>query len=283
LAEIECERSTGEISTYTVELYHELSGLSVAEKNLNTGQFAAHLLKGSPDPSYGHGFASMNIPPSGRTITCVGTLSDGNGFTAGGIAYDAGDKAPLLPFYFYDPTNATLLYGWLSSSQGGCGFMWEKRPRAAYLESFNRQFLFTFARQRAPQPGEILLSPNTPAEALNARIQARVLSNELLNTEFTLSKSHRAVFPRPNAQQVRIDFYAPTGFFTGSFVAADPFSESPSLKKVHFRGMMIHGNDQGLGFFSYPIPSTETAATEPRPGLFVPGSGELSLIPSTLK
>ena len=103
-----------------------------------------------------------------------------------------------------------------------------------------------------------------------------------MNTPFTLRQNLTAVIPLPNAQKLKIDCYAPTGFFTGSFMTADPFSTSPALRRVQFRGMIIHSEGAGLGFFLYRAPATATAVPDPKPGLTVEVSGELSITPADL-
>jgi hypothetical protein len=74
---------------------------------------------------------------------------------------------------------------------------------------------------------------------------------------FRLTRDHRAIpmSTRAASKLQRLDFYAPTGFFTGQIRAGGSTSESGSCipaSSVPFRGLILPPSSYGGGFYFFP-------------------------------
>jgi hypothetical protein len=102
---------------------------------------------------------------------------------------------------------------------------------------------------------------------------------------FTLTAAHRAIFPvgAGNPFRARLDFYAPTGFFSGQFQVEDVIPGPVSrklIRLVYFRGLITQApgvGSTGHGFFimaSPPDPTT-TPPTTLANSMLLPGAIQL--------
>lgn len=237
-------------------------------RQTQTGTFSG-LLKNDTLRVLGTGIASLNIAADGSVATGMGTLPDGTGFTFGtALAMDHDDN-PSLPVYHTDLATKNTLFGWMPVTPNS-RLIWKRAPQPRsrlYPEGFQFMLSNKFLKRRPLDAGELLLS-DCLAEPLNAQFKTN-FTGLLLNVPFTLTSAHRAVFS-PNLNRVSLDFYAPTGFFTGRFGAGSP---------VHFRGMMLPGLNEGGGFFLLPLPATPDSSPPTTSANSPIYSGTISILP----
>jgi hypothetical protein len=109
--------------------------------------------------------------------------------------------------------------------------------------------------------------PNNAFISLSSAGRDTEDSTAFIDTDFRLTSTHTARFSLPNPSGLRVDFYAPTGFFTGQATLDDPHPTIP-LRRVRraigFRGMTFQNpeNPHGEGYFlAPPPPGTVSSST----------------------
>lgn len=255
--------------------------LSRHEQQLFTGIFSGLLTPQSPTVSVplGSGISSLSISSDGSSASGVGALADGLGFTFSSVLpVRQSLDVPSLPVYFHDPTTKSTLFGWMSVSIES-SLYWKHSPKPGsrlYPDGFAVVLSNQFLKRRGLAAGELLLSDSL-AETQNARLTADWDVLRLLDTTFMLTSGHKSVFPAPNSRSVSLDFYAPTGFFTGKFNTQK--GPDTAVGTVYFRGMMLPGLNTGGGFFllpKLPNPGGTTPTTSSTASIL---SGRVSVSP----
>lgn len=223
----------------------------------------------------GTGFGSLLVNAQFAT-TFVGTLPDGQGVTAGShVTINRTVPTILLPTVRqqavignlvhptkYEPSASQTLFWYKDASVGDpiAPAGWSGRVMMADIS------LYT------PRPAGQLLLRDVEDRPLNAFLSLSSAGRDFdedfafLESPFRLTKTHTAVFPSPNSSGLRVDFYAPTGFFTGQFILDDPHPTIPERRvrrTISFRGMISQQaqNPHGEGFFlAPPAPDTVTSS-----------------------
>lgn len=223
------------------------------------------------------GFASVFLS-RGQNATMTGTLPDGTGFTTSSplvresiyngeafmpVGYD-GKKDGIVHGSISFGYNLTADGAYLGGTVGQLQWISPPKKRSTWPDGFERQLRVDGGLYVLPREGELLLS-GAARSAGNARLN---FTGALLDfpdyslQTFTLNAAHQAIFPAgtDNPNRARIDFYAPTGFFTGQFrfvySLPGPVFRKPS-RLVQFRGMIIPSDgirNSGQGFFLLPSP-----------------------------
>jgi hypothetical protein len=239
------------------------------------------------EPSFpsGAGFGSVTFTSAARGHI-VGTLADGSGFTASsalvrrGLEWTLTDPQMLVAFS--DPKAGSLLGSLVIRSISGLGgpcliegeLRWsrpaDEKSRFA-PEGLDEVLLrangLPYMR---PAAGLLLLNTfkgkdNAVMRCYNGGLVDRMFYPDAsFATAFTLTDKHRAFFSNDleNLKAVKLDIFAPTGFFTGQFIHITPLTDDGVTvnvqRKVSFRGMMM-GRSHGSGFFLFPgLPDAST-------------------------
>jgi hypothetical protein len=142
---------------------------------------------------------------------------------------------------------------------------WKKQPAHAaklYPAGFDTYFYIEGWRYIPPPNGVLLLS-ESPDRPSNAVCQTDFIDDGL----FRLTRDHRAIpmSTRSVVKLQRLDFYAPTGFFTGQIRVGESTSESGHrvpASTVPFRGLVLPPSSYGGGFYLFPK-SVNDASKEP--------------------
>ncbi len=219
----------------------------------------------------GHGF--MTAVPAQRLqrMNIIGTLPDGSGIT-GSMPVVSGQPFSVI---FYHPLqkNGENLQGrlemmgvpWSSFDepvmQGN--LTWQRLPvqGKGWVAGRVKEWLLSVRGELFFQPDTGPLLPSTlPGTEAFVRLSggsafANFIPRE--NIPFDLKPDHQAVFPKPDPRSFKLDIYAPTGFFTGSFKLLEG-GEGTAMKSrtMNFRGMMVPGLSRGGGFFHFKAPSS---------------------------
>ena len=254
----------GRTDTCDSTLYFRAVGANLVTPEL-VGRYnallEANLLDEGIYPPEGYSFMSLQLIP-GTTAVAVGSLADGTGFTCA-CPVMTNESFLKLPFYLHNTAQGSTLKGELSVDVAGgtstvsAEFEWRQiaRPGARlYPEGFRLSLRGGGGRYIMPPVGYTLLAhgPDAPG---NAIISPVPWNGEFEPTYFRLTSDHRALLPRsaPGLNHVtRIDFYAPTGFFTGEIILEPTTGEGEKRipgGKVGFRGMMIPNLAVGGGFY----------------------------------
>jgi len=242
------------------------------ERRLLTGRHNITL-----DDDQVSGFASLYLS-RGLSATVAGTLPDGMRFTTSSplvreqanygnpfmlLGHDGGKDGVLRGEIGFG-INLTSEGAFLEDTVGS--LMWTSPPgkRSIWPDGVERQLRVDGGLYVPPRAGELLLA-DAPRSIENARLS---LTGSLLDfpdyslQAFTLNAAHRAVFPpgAGNPHRARLDFYAPTGFFTGQFTFVynlpGPVAKRLS-RQIPFRGLIIPAEGRrgvGRGFFLLPSP-----------------------------
>lgn len=215
-----------------------------------------------PELPQGSGFASIRM--SGvRTANLVGTLPDGSGMTASGpVASTAdyqGPRTDSLLVYFCPTASSDWVAGSveLNSLRGSypndstAQLLWGHiaHPGAAtYQAAFDPVILRGRGAPYFPPSTGMLMLPllMEPGYMLRVVLSGGGLSDEVVSVGH-LTAAHKAVFALPNTGRTKLDFYVPTGFFTGSHTFAAPLRRTVSL-----RGMLVPAWSEGHGLFLLP-------------------------------
>lgn len=261
---------------------------TAAERKMLRGRMNLHL----EDQVYNGGIASLDCS-SGFEANLTGLLPDGSGFTTSSPLVRLETQAPGFLVGYDDGRYGNLIgqievNRWPEPSfraQVGGVLQWHLVPRPgsrALYEGFDVNFQVSGGTYVPPSPGNLLLTG-----ALKTRQNALILLRGAAHHDqtFTLTAAHQALFPSgaANPFQAKIDFYAPTGFFTGQFqvqyVLPGPVSRK-ATRMAHFRGLVsqVSGSGStGHGFYSlpsYPDPNT-TPPTTLENSILLPGSVKL--------
>lgn len=242
------------------ELTFRSCQIGTSAYNMNT--FGRHtLLLGAQqaseqEPPMGSGFLSMSIGTA-LCVQVVGTLADGTGVTF---------STPLMPsgspmaFYGHEAARGSTLSGEIqvdhwSSPVVGLNGQWMQAARPAsknYPAGFVADLIGEGTLYIQPPAGVTLFSNVADAPG-NASFYTELFGAQL----FRLTTDHRAV-PHSTTSANRlgkIDFYAPTGFYTGKFVVnewTDANGTALPPRQVEFRGMVVPMWSSGRGFFCFP-------------------------------
>jgi len=229
--------------------------------NMNT--FGRHTLllssqqASEQEPPMGSGFMSMSIS-TGLCVQVVGTLADGTGVTFSTPLMPPGSP---IPYYGHEATRCSTLAGEIlvdhwSSPIVGLNGQWMQAAKPAsknYPAGFVADLIGEGSLYIQPPAGVTLFSNAADAPG-NASFYTDLFGAQL----FRLTTDHRAVphsTTSPN-RLCKIDFYAPTGFYTGRFVVnewvvGDTGAALPP-RQVDFRGMVVPMLNAGRGFCCFP-------------------------------
>ena len=244
-----------------------------------TGRFnvLSRHIDGSSNVPRGHAIASIQVSAAMQG-QMVGTLPDGSGITSSTPLLDIGGGPTLIA---YSTDTRSSLSGYLTHNSGleapdFPGFWlgdlyWAKKAAPGsrlYPEAFSNVRLETKGtRYFVPRGRPLLLGPTytggridfSTGEAIGALTQ-------FIATTVRFTAAHSVIFDTPNTQQHKMSVYAPTGFFTGSFVLDDPVPGSETRRQkrtVNYRGLITHpfGSDTtaGGGFYLLASPIDPTA------------------------
>lgn len=206
----------------------------------------------------GTGFGSLQVNANFST-TFVGTLPDGQGVTASSFVTTSG----TIPTFFMPQARRDVLIGQMKPPTryevlNPYSVWWyrDANPRDPIAPAgWSRNLSAHVTPYTPPKAGQLLLplmekGPDNAYLSLSAAGRDLEDSTAFIDTDFTLSAAHTARFARPNPNRLQLDFYAPTGFFTGQVTLDDP------RRTVGFRGMMFPNNEipHGEGFFLAPPP-----------------------------
>lgn len=238
-----------------------------------SGQYNILLPMPANDPGVpqGTGFMSLKLG-SGDTATAAGTLPNGAGFTASLPLVRSSSLGASLLLAANNPegdaVSAQILWyelGFGIEPDLYSEFHWSHaaRPRSRlYPEPVPDIALNIIGgRYFPPAPGSRILPQLEDGADLamlvlaGGGIESSSAAGSLLQV-FNVTAQHKAVVPglAGNPLKPRLDFFAPTGFFTGSFTLDDPIPDSTRLIKrvVGFRGMILASRNEGGGFFLLP-------------------------------
>ena len=215
----------------------------------------------------GTGFGSLQVNANFST-TFVGSLPDGQGVTASGYV----TTNRTIPTFLLPPAMRDVLIGDMAvptayESTNPYSLWWyrdanAKDPMAP--AGWSRNVVSNVMPYTPPTGGGLLLpymtdSPDNAFISLSSAGRDLEDSTAFIDTAFRLTSAHTARFALPNPDGLRVDFYAPTGFFTGQFILDDTHSVIPLQRvrrSIGFRGMMFPNRDipHGEGFFLAPPP-----------------------------
>ncbi|MCX6857606.1 MAG: hypothetical protein NTV80_22195 [Verrucomicrobia bacterium] len=229
-----------------------------AASNRIVGRYSAFIEQAIDQLSVGSGLMSFSISPQ-NDISSVGTFANGQGFTGSGTVLDNGLSKQLLHYAFAKPGDTlfgqTELGGDLTFQETK-EMTWKSEPNPKsrlYAEGFELGVQLVGARHFAPAPGMLLFGGIDQSTPTVFSLEHTSLFPEPIRSPFRLTTQHSAIFPTPNRNRLRMDFYAPTGFFTGSFTTTDNLiNDKPFTRNANFRGMVIPGINRGGGFFLMP-------------------------------
>lgn len=235
------------------------------------GRMSAILYGGEEESGFtlGHGFMSATPARGLQRVNVVGSVPDGSGFT-GSMPVVAGQPFSIV---FYSPlprkgddlicTLELLGMPWQLQDQPVLrGFMsWLRTPKPdekwnagtvkqTALDVFGEMYFL-------PKTGP-LLPATVPGTETRIRLGGGSAFAELFSEDsisFDLLPNHRAVFPKGDPRSFKIDIYAPTGFFSGSFkLFEEGENKATKFQTVNFRGLMVPGLSRGGGFFHFKAP-----------------------------
>lgn len=238
------------------------------------------------------GIASLAFTP-GLDVILIGTLPDETGFITSSPLVRFSNTLPGLLVGYDDGLYGNLvgaidLNRWQepsnrSTSTGQLRWYIAERPRSrALFPGVEIAFNVSGCSYVPPARGALILS-GAPRTKGNAQL---VLKGSVeMDQAFTLTASHRAIFPTSGESLpgARLNFYAPTGFFSGRFLTQiglpGPVARThPHL--AHFRGLILQHEglgSSGFGIFQLPTPPDPTAQppTTWQTSLLLPGYLEL--------
>lgn len=269
-----------------VQLYPRLQPTE-AERKMLKGRHNLHL-----DDQVYDGIASLQCT-QGMEAILFGSLPDGSGFTTSSPLLRIETPTPGFLVGFDDGKYGNLigqiqLSEWPESAtraEASGTLRWHivERPGSrAMFEGIDVNFQVGGSTYVPPRPRELLLS-GAPKTASNALLQ--ITGGAFVDQTFTLTAAHRAIFPvgAGNPFRARLDFYAPTGFFSGQFQVEDVIPGPVSrklIRLVYFRGLITQApgvGSTGQGFFimaSPPDPTT-TPPTTLANSMLLPGAIQL--------
>lgn len=222
------------------------------------GRYSAFIEQAIDQLSVGSGLMSFSISPQ-NDLSSVGTFANGQGFTGTGTVLDNGLSKQLLHYAFAKPGDTLSGQTELGDDltfQETKEMTWKSEPNPKsrlYAEGFELAVQLVGAKHFAPAPGMLLFGGIDQSTPTVFSLEHTSLFPEPIRSPFRLTTQHSAIFPAPNRNRLKMDFYAPTGFFTGSFTTTDLLTnEKPFTRNANFRGMVIPGINRGGGFFLMP-------------------------------
>jgi FG-GAP repeat len=222
------------------------------------GRYSAFIEQAIDQFSVGSGLMSFSVTPK-HDIASVGTFANGQGFTGSGTILDNGSSKQLLHYAFAKPGDTLFGSTELKDDltfQETKEMSWKSEPSPKsrlYPEGFELGVQLVGAKHFTPAPGMLLFGGIDQSTPTVFSLEHTSLFPEPIRSIFRLTTQHTAVFPAPNRNRLRMDFFAPTGFFTGSFTTTDLLTnQKPFTRNANFRGMLIPGINRGSGFFLMP-------------------------------
>ncbi len=233
-----------------------------------TESVAAEVMRGT-------GFGSLLVNANFST-TFVGSLPDGQGVTASSYVTTNG----TIPAFLIPPAKRDVVIGDLYvptryelTNPHSVWWYRDANPSDPIAPAgWSRNIATEVTPYTPPTAGRLLLPfmedrPNNAFISLSSAGRDSEVSTAFIDTDFRLTSTHTARFSLPNPSALRVDFYAPTGFFTGQATLDDPHPTIP-LRRVRravgFRGMMFQNPDSphGEGYFLAPSsPDTVSSST----------------------
>lgn len=238
------------------------------------------------DIKIGTGYGSLRVSASGTSVF-VGTLPDGESVVGSGPLTN-GSEAMRVPVMLRASRGDSLVCNLPTLDSIEQFAQWYKRPSPQdkiHPAGGVLTGVVTTAPYTPPASGELAIlggSDQSPNMILGLSAADRPdigdpYSDPLgfLLKPFTLTAAHRAVFPAPNAEKLKVDFHPRTGFFTGSV----KLPSTPPLRPqtVQFSGMVkqhrLDGTGEAEGFYlADPLPGTVDAPKV---------SGKVRIVPYT--
>lgn len=251
--------------------------------NRIVGRYSAFIEQAIDQLSVGSGLLSFSITAN-HDISSVGTFANGQGFTGSGTVLDNGSSKQLLHYAFSKPGDTLSGQTELGDDltfQETKEMTWKSEPSPKsrlYAEGFELGVQLVGAKHFAPAAGMLLFGGIDQSTATIFSLAHPSLFPEPIQSPFRLTTQHSALFPAPNRNRLKMDFYAPTGFFTGSFETTDLLTnEKPFTRNANLRGIMIPGINRGGGFFlmpALPDPVNEPSVSSSQTPIY---SGKVSL------
>lgn len=217
-------------------------------------------------------------------VNVVGTLPDGSGVTFASMVLENGAG---IPFCANLAPGASFVGTYGVDPMQGKAF-WRRPPSPGsrfYPAGFqDAEYNLSAVAYQPPAPGTLLFPQMDPTDGRTTlSLRSSALTSEL-ELPATLTTAHKVVFDAPDFNQAKIDFFAPTGFFTGSAVVDDllPGSTTRRVKRtLNFRGMLTP--ERGEGFFLLPMLPDATAEPPTTSANSPILSGSLLFQPTTTK
>ncbi len=225
----------------------------------------------------GHGFITAVSAQRIQRMNFTGTLPDGSGIMG---SMPVVSQLPLSVI-FYQPLQKSGENLWgdlyfiglpqddreVPVLQGSLN--WQRKPveGKGWLAGRATYYGLNVTGEMFFRPDSGPLLPSTlPGTETFIRLNGGSVFDEFIPKDkfpFDLKPNHQAVFPIPDPRSFKLDIFAATGFFSGSFKLIEG-SEGALQKSrtIHFRGLMIPGLSRGGGFFHFksPSPSIEDAS-----------------------
>lgn len=231
----------------------------------------------------GSGYGTMSITEA-LNVNVVGTLPDGSGVTFASMVLENGAG---IPFCANLAPGASFVGTYGVDPMQGKAF-WRRPPSPGsrfYPAGFqDAEYNLSAVAYQPPAPGTLLFPQMDPTDGRTTlSLRSSALTSEL-ELPATLTTAHKVVFDAPDFNQAKIDFFAPTGFFTGSAVVDDllPGSTTRRVKRtLNFRGMLTP--ERGEGFFLLPMLPDATAEPPTTSANSPILSGSLLFQPTTTK
>lgn len=229
----------------------------------------------------GSGYGSLTITQA-LNVQCVGTLPDGSGITFASMVLDHGAGIPFCA----NLAPGTSFVGSYSQELTEGNAFWRRPPSLGnrfYPAGFqDAEYKLSAFAYSPPVSGGLLLPQMEPTDGrMKLSLTSSALTSELMISG-KLTTAHIAVFDAPNFNEAKIDFYVPTGFFTGSAVVDDPLPGSTTRRvkrTLNFSGMLT--SERGEGFFLLPMLPDATAEPPTTSANSPILSGSLLLQPTT--
>lgn len=232
-----------------------------------------------PNPAFapdGSGFASLTFDKN-HLANATGTLPDGSGITfSSPLVVDVESYLPVL-LALHDAGANGVVRGKITTTFDGQTsnltseeLRWTRPPNPTsklYPDGLDAVLLVRGARYVVPKDLPLLLDGDRSPASTRSLFRIEGGGAAPGELPFSLKATHIATFAKPNAFRAQLDFYAPTGFFTGRF------TPTGSTTQIAIRGMIIPQLNRGEGYFLLPQP----AAAGARPQTF---SGKLLLQPA---
>lgn len=251
--------------------------------NRIVGRYSAFIEQAIDQLSVGSGLMSFSITAN-HDISSVGTFANGQGFTGSGTVLDNGSSKQLLHYAFAKGGDTLFGSAELNEDltfQETKELAWKSEPSPKsrlYAEGLELGVQLVGAKHFAPAAGMLLFGGMDQSTPIFYSLEHPSLFPEPIQSPFRLTTRHTALFPAPNLNRLKMNFYAPTGFFTGSFTTTDMLTnDKPFTRHANFRGMMIPGINRGGGFFlmpALPDPVNEPSVSSSQTPIY---SGKVSL------